>query len=259
MPFNISIPVSKILVVSGTPWTNTSDLISLDSSQTQCSVEDFPLELYGTVGFTSAQGPVVCGGKELLFDTSYNKQCFVLKANQWKPWSQMTTSRAEASSIQINATHTLILGGYKENVIHLNSSEIVNANGATRSIDFPVTITLHCILKYNETMGVITGGSQNRSLSPAKSYLLNLDTLDITSGPRLQIARGSHGCGSFKLGSKTYGIIGGGNGYDGYIDSTEILDLEQVNPKWTDGKQKYFSALTFVSFFGLQDQSYQED
>ena len=50
--------------------------------------------------------------------------------------------------------------------------------------------------------------------------------------------RRDHGCSTFKLGTKTYGIVAGGYHEDrGYLDSAEIIDLDQESPTWTEGMQ----------------------
>ena len=48
-----------------------------------------------------------------------------------------------------------------------------------------------------------------------------------------------HGCTTFNLGTKTFGIVSGGlnNGKEVRLDSTEIIDLDQNHPTWTEGMQ----------------------
>ena len=164
-----------------------------------------------------------------------------MKANQWKEWIQLSSPRVDASAIQINATHTLIFGGHDGNYQYdgkfdFKWSEMVSSNGVSKSIDLPMTITHPCTLKINSTMALIAGGYQD-SLESPETYYLNLETLDITSGPRMQSERIGHGCVTFYLGGKTYGLVAGGADSMNELNSTEILDLEQTNPSWTDGKK----------------------
>ena len=221
-----------MLVATG--FTKTTELIHLDSTPTQCILEDYPLNVFGAVGWLSEEGITICGGEN---SDNYNavKDCYTLKDNQWKQWPSMTTPRAYASTIKINATQTLILGGFDGNY-DLSSTEMVNSNGGVRYKDLPWTLSFSCIIKINETMGLITGGFQDGIRS--ETHFMNLQTLDVTSGPRMQTERSSHGCATFHFGSKTYAVVSGGWYGNRVLDSTEILDLEQSNPTWTVGKQE---------------------
>ena len=215
---------------------------------------DFPLEVYGAVGFDTDQGPTVCGG----YSNSgkvITKECYTLLSNGWTESSPMSTSRLFASAINIDSTEALILGGYDENSRVLKSSEVMSANGAKKGIDLPVTMAGHCTLKGSKRRGLIGGGNQDGSVS-SKTYYLDLDTMEFTPGPSMQTARGNHGCAALHLGGKTYGIMTGGyngNWYTGELDSTEFLAFDQPNPTWTDGKQNNFKnslklKSTFLNF-----------
>ena len=230
-----------MLVVTGKkrrPYTkySTTELFHLDSSSTQCSV-NYPINVLGAVGWLSEEGITICGG---ILSTRLYRDCYTLKDNQWIPRPSMTTARAYASTIKINTTQTLILGGYdKSNYIknELTSTEMVDSNGAVMYKDLPLTLSSSCVLKINETMGLITGGMQNGSIS-ADTHFLNLQTLDVTSGPRMRTVREDHGCVTFHFGSKNYALVSGGYGNKPrpkVLDSTELLDLEQSNPTWTVG------------------------
>ena len=109
-----------MLVVTGKkrrPYTkySTAELFHLDSSSTQCSV-NYPLNVLGAVGWLSEEGFTICGGR-LSRSIRLYRDCYTLKDNQWIPWPSMTTARAYASTIKINATQTLILGGYDDKMI----------------------------------------------------------------------------------------------------------------------------------------------
>ena len=207
---------------------------------------DFPLEVYGAVGFDTDQGPTVCGG----YSNSgkvITKECYTLLSNGW------TESRINASAINIGLTETLIVGGYDENSRDLKSSEVMSGNGSRKGKDLPIDMYGHCTLKGSKRKGLIGGGIQDGSVS-SKTYFLNMDTMEFTEGPRMQTARGGHGCAALHLGGKTYGIMTGGynSGYNN-LDSTEFLDFEQQNPTWTDSKQDNFKnslklKSTFLNF-----------
>ena len=59
------------------------------------------LKVAGAVGFLTAQGPTVCGGRE----GGVRNKCFQYREHQWMPWTNMGTARYYASAIQINANH----------------------------------------------------------------------------------------------------------------------------------------------------------
>merc|ERR1712012_162039 len=127
---------TKVLVVTGLPRTNAkkTELIPLiPSSQNECPLPDFPISLDGAVGFTTAQGPVVCGGYN-------NKDCFILKGQDWTHWASMITERLGAAVLKLNDDKALILGGWNRNDGDLSSSEILSSNGVEDAeINFPVT------------------------------------------------------------------------------------------------------------------------
>ena len=222
----------------GAKWwvpTNKTELISSGPSgpNTICTLqEDFPLEVYGAVGFNTPLGPAYCGGKK----ENYNKQCFIFNSDhEWIPWVDMTSPRVFAAAIQANEHQTMILGGFGPDFINLKSSELIELESSLGP-ELQVTIYRHCILKINATFGLITGGLQDSSSSfSAATWYLDLQSFDITPGPRMQISRAAHGCATFHLGSKTYGIVSGG--YNGKtLDSTEVINMNEINPTWIFGK-----------------------
>jgi len=226
--------VTKILIIGGgtdAGLTTKTELINLGLSapKENCTLPDYPLEVYGAVGFYTDQGPTVCGG-----ESNYKriKECYTLLSNGWTESNPISTSRRYASAINIDSTETLILGGIGQNGL-LKSSEVMSANGAKKGKDLPVTMYGQCSMKGSKRMGLVGGGKQDGSYS-SKTYYLNMDTMEFTEGPSMQSAREKHGCAALHLGGKTYGIMTGGyNG--GYLDSTEFLAFDQPNPTWTDG------------------------
>merc|ERR1712049_68466 len=57
----------------------------------------------------------------------------------------------------------------------------------------------------------------------------------VTPGPKMTSPRTSHGCSTLKLERRTFGIVAGGSYGNYYFDSTEIIDLEEDSPTWTEG------------------------
>merc|ERR1711860_314664 len=111
-----------------------------------------------------------------------------------------------------------------------------SSSGSVKGKDFPTTVYGHCAIKINSTHGLVIGGKQDGSYS-ASTWFVDLTTTTFTPGPPMKIKRMYHGCTTFNLGTKTFGIVGGGlnNGKEVRLDSTEIIDLDQNHPPWTEG------------------------
>merc|ERR1719414_2469705 len=102
---------------SSSSLTKKTELIP--SIENECPLPDFPISLRGAVGFTTAQGPVVCGGyKE---DRSINKDCFLFDGQDWTHWASMRTARRGAAVLKLNDDKALILGGRNENWEEMSS------------------------------------------------------------------------------------------------------------------------------------------
>ena len=213
----------------------------------QCALGDFPLRVYGAVGFLTAQGPTVCGGN--MGGIGDGNECYIFKEQQWKPWTKMGTPREDASVIQINPKKALIIGGYEYANMPLKTTELISSTGFEEGTshlgprhppgsEFPVTINRHCSFPINATLAMVTGGFQGRysRFSSTATWFVDLTTLTVTPGPTMKTARHSHGCSIFKHGTKSFGIVSGGwNGE--WLDSTEIIELDQESPEWTEGMQ----------------------
>merc|ERR1719281_1027569 len=132
----------------------------------------------------------------------------------------------------MNPNQAFIIGGYDENRNSLKTTELISSSGSEEMTDFPVTIYVHCSFKINATHGIVTGGYQDRSISPITWYV-DLTTTRVTPGPTMKTGRRDHGCATVQHGTKSYGIVSGG--YDGrYLDTTEMIDLDQDSPTWTE-------------------------
>jgi len=220
---NQSIP--RILVVTGSGDNNEKTEL-WPKPDSQCTLTDFPLEVNGTVGFWTAQGPTVCGGWR-------EKRCFFYsKEHQWMPWTNMGTARNEASALQINPNQAFIIGGYDENGNDLKTTELISSSESEEQNQFPGKIVSHCSFKINATHSLVTGGWQDGSRSP-NTWYVDLTTTRVTPGPTMKTERGGHGCAIFQHGTKSFGIVGGGYSED----TTEMIELDQESPEWTEGMQ----------------------
>ena len=196
----------------------------------QCPLPDFPLNVFAAVGFLTEQGPMVCGGLR------GEKKCSLYKEHHWMHRTTMGTSRVYASALQIGQNKSgMIIGGIDE-------------KGSLVAIG-SLKIDSHCSFNLNSTHGMVTGGLYEHNQRGSKVLLLSEKTffVDLTkglsaiakriSGPSINTARNDHGCSIFHHGGKSYGIVSGG--WDGYnrLDSTEMVDLDQESPSWTEGMQ----------------------
>ena len=151
------------------------------------------------------------------------------------PWTNMGTARKLASALQINPDQALIIGGLDKNLNNLKFTELISSSGSAQGNDFPVTILGHCSFPFNATHGIVTGGFQDGEYS-AKTWYVDLTTTRVTPGPTMKTGRYEHGCSVFQHGTKSYGIISGGWA-GSRLDSTEMINLDQESPSWTEGMQ----------------------
>merc|ERR1711862_989865 len=238
--------IPRILVVGGIGEVSKQTQL-WPKPDYQCTLQDFPLEVSGAVGFWTAQGPTVCGGRR-----GGNKCFFYSKEHQWMPWTNMGTARQDASALQINPNQALIIGGNDENLDDLKTTELISSSGSEEGIKFPVTIRGHCSFKINATHGIVTGGIQDgEKVSLFKmsgnTWYVDLTTTRVTPGPTMKTGRfyhGYHGCATFQHGTKSYGIVAGG--YE--EDSSEMIALDQESPEWTEGPKlpRGLHSLTLV-------------
>merc|ERR1711860_410480 len=136
----------------------------------------------------------------------------------------------------ITSNQEIIIGGYYGNGNRLKSTEVKTSTGSEEGKDFPVTIWYHCSFKINSTHALVTGGDQDGSWS-ASTWFVDLTKTRFTPGPKMTSGRSGHACSTLQLGRKNFGIVSGGLDYPNYFDSTEIIDLEEDSPTWTEGMQ----------------------
>ena len=165
-------------------------------------------------------------------------------------WTYMGTARSGASTIQINPNQALIIGGYGENGNPLKTTELISSSGSKEWNDFPTTVAGHCSFPFNATHAMVTGGYQDGSVS-ANTWLVDLTTTKVTPGPTMITKRYGHGCSIFHEGTKSFGIVSGGSGFGKYLDSTEMIDLDQESPEWTEGMQDKSKIVYLTKVFFL--------
>ena len=144
----------------------------------------------------------------------------------------MGTVRMYASALPINSNQALIIGGLNKYGYDLKTTELISSSGSEEGINFPVRIVGHCSFPFNATHGIVTGGYDS-----ANTWFVDLTTTRVTPGPTMKTERHGHGCSIFQHGTKSYGIVSGGTSWPNYLDSTEMIELDQESPTWTDGMQ----------------------
>ena len=187
-------------------------------------------------------------------------------------WTDMGTERWGASALQINPNQTLIIGGvdadkllkttelisssgseegnnfptskftqfgYDENRDSLNTTELISSSGSKEGNKFPVRIAAHCSFPFNASNAIVTGGTHPRDnlYSSANTWFVDLTTTRVAPGPTMKTERVAHGCSKFQHGTKSFGIVSGGWSSGKWLDSTEMIELDQESPTWIEGMQ----------------------
>ena len=107
------------------------------------------------------------------------------------------------------------------------TTELVDINGKNSIMledQLPFEIYSHCATQINSSYGIITGGYW-----PRKTFNVNLNNFDVTTGPNLQKPRHSHSCARISAANGTDYVIVVGGSYDTL--TSEIL----VGNSWKDG------------------------
>ena len=150
----------------------------------------------------------------------------------------MGTARRMASALEVNHNQALIIGGQDVSSNPLKTTELISSSGSEEGLEFPVTIFGHCSFPFNATHGLVTGGTQDGSHYSTNTWFVDLTTTRVTPGPTMKTGRNMHGCSIFKHGTKSYGVVSGGTTrMRPRSDSTEMINLDQESPTWTEGMQ----------------------
>ena len=232
---------SKVLIVTGHD-TQTPELIDLEDPTFKCNQElpDFPEDLRGATGaLIEGKIPFVCGG---LVGPPLSKKCYQMGKNG--SWIQdefgLTVRRyfGGVGSVVIDG-HMVLSGGSSGPFgDDLNSMEMVQPGAESKDlpIQLPVGLLGHCMVSLNSTSFMIIGGSTNGPES-AKSYVINVESKVIESGPELMHARDVHACSEIEIDGKQYIIIAGGSFQidQKVLSSTELLDRYDFSQGWQKG------------------------
>ena len=216
------------------------EIVDLSSPTSTCKTPpNFPLKVRGSVGgLCNNTTPIICGG----FDgKNYRSECFTLNQNTWIPAQSMSVPRKTASITKYPSTEDLIvIGGDNYGPEYLSTLEVYGPTGwVSADVQLPEGLTWGCAITVNETTILLTGGSMNDSdyNVSAKTFWFNIIDAKWSSGPTLNTARRSHGCGKiYDSKQGAFLIVSGGMGIREQaftINSTEIL--KPGSNEWKEG------------------------
>ena len=119
-----------------------------------------------------------------------------------------------------------VIGG--DNSGARKTTELVDIN-AKKSImledELPFELEEHCTTQINSTYGIITGGTYSRR----KTFIVNLNNFDVSTGPTLRKERRRHSCSRISAANGTdYVIVVGG------VHNTQTSEI-LVGNSWKDG------------------------
>merc|ERR1712062_816623 len=225
---------NKILVATGWPYDDGRkvEVIDLDNPSKTCIMSsDFPYKLNRAVGGFTSSGPMVCSGS---YGSSYSAECYSLRSNgQFVQINDLTmnTPRDDASSIVTEDGKMMISGGYGGG--YLADTEIINVpeSKTEDGFELPFGIEEHCSVLINSTTVMVLGGHGVGSTLNS-THFINLETLQVTTGPEMQQARRMLGCAVFEHNQQSFVIASGGYPYK---DLTEFLNLDSKILRWSRG------------------------
>ena len=135
-----------------------------------------------------------------------------------------------------------VTGGLNDENEALASTELVTAHGSFPYVELPDALYGHCITAFNDTSALLT--------YHAGVFLFDMETQSWTAAPLMLQIRQYHGCGTFTMNHATYAMVAGGFNADTMrtIDTVEILDLDEVDQGWIQGRilYKYTGRISYV-------------
>ena len=244
----------KVLIATGweypDPLGKNTEIIDLEDSTFSCTkVQPFPVRLYGATGGLVNGQPFLCGGYDKT-NEHYSKDCYTLtNSGSWAKddTAALNTARRYVYGSVVLQNNLFISGGYNGN--RLNTIEMLSPNtiSETLSVTLPEGINSHCQVSFSSNQFMVIGGLDG-SLR-AETYLINVETNQLTNGPSLKTARNGHGCGELEVDGKSYIIVSGGASG---LRSTEILDKDNVGQGWQKGKTlKFFFDICLLDNISL--------
>ena len=221
--------------------TRNSEIFDLSSgSAVQCTIQPFPIDqLFGASGGVVDGTPLICAGYGIINGQFlYSTTCHSL--NPQGHWIEdqaiaLTQGRMYSGSV-VMQSQLLMVGGYDGSSVFKTILSIKPNTGASiLSIQLPHGLYSTCVVAWNATTFLVTGGWSDQSNSEQGTYFVNVDENRVTPGPPMQNGRSFHGCQEIKIQGNSYIIVGGGwNGAK--MKSTEKLDKSHADHGWTLSK-----------------------
>ena len=154
-----------ILVATGNPDTDNSQVLDVSTTSTTCSnLPAYPLSLHCAVGGIIDGSVIMCGG---LLTSGYPPQTcyrFEKNTNSWKLHCNMQSKRFHHASV-VMKNALFITGGYDGNFNMLASTEYVYSNGTVQSgPDLPMARNGHCQVTLHDGKVMIMGARSPTSL-----------------------------------------------------------------------------------------------
>ena len=220
-----------------------TEVFDLKSNGSNCCISpEFPFQTSCGATTVTSKGILLCGGHNHATDAK-TSDCYQLQSDMsYSKAGSMTEPRSSFVSVLLENRDVWMIGGWDGDKF-LSSTEIVGETGSKPSIELPLTLGYHCLIKINETFALLTGGITREpnisSTTINHTYFVNLITNELSNGPSLLSQRCWHSCESFVLNGKTFGIVSGG--YTGssygsqFLDTSEILDFSDNSQSWKKG------------------------
>ena len=198
--------------------------------------------------------PVLCGGTD--DDDDRQDSCIVF-GNEITS-IKMNVKRSGAASVVMNEKTLWIMGGESNNSTdRLSSTELITLFPPTSVNGPPLPKELNdaCAVKYNESHIYLIGGHDNSDWTNQVwiyDTILDAGSSSWTEGPRMNNARGDHGCTILHYGDRSLIVVSGGvnlsvnpNTTLDLLKSVEILDLDKN--EWVQGENAYCKKNNFFA------------
>ena len=177
------------MVVGGIQIPKLVEIIDLESASSDCSVTQFPISLFGQMGYFGFQNnPLVCGG-----GNPQTKDCYLYKFGSWmlSPYS-LTVPRQSSvitqSPFASNKSRILFMVGGQNGDGPLSSAEVLTSKGwESFQPSFPGTITVHCMQLINSTTVMVIGGRYNADYTDNTFYMSD-SSRQWVPGPSLMVS-----------------------------------------------------------------------
>lgn len=187
---------------------------------------------------------MICGGGP------YDNECYTLTSKKATLATHMSVGRWNAACIVLNDTTMWVTGGtlYHNIFDPIASTEYMTVTGTIPGPDLPMELHGHALVAINTTCTMVIGGAEWYSWDYSAStnyYDHNKD--EWINETNLMQARYNHAAGivTDEVTDEHFIVVTGGDGYSGYLDSTEIFQ----DGEWVQGKMNHTINSKFFSNF----------